>query len=215
VKIERKARHLAFVGQSGTGKTTGAIRYILPSHHGRVVIADHEGEFAHRLRVPLSQTWEEVWAALETQRVVCCDITELSPDGTEAAFDQLSAEILDLAKTTFEPRNIEVLLVMDEVQKYVTVHDMPPHFKNCLETGRKWGLDTLSISQRPNAMNGAMKEQFTEMFFFRLQDPNSQKFGDYFGLSREEQTELRDGEYWYMNMKTGGRKKDSLWPVVS
>lgn len=211
MNLLRKARHLAVVGKSGTGKTTLALRYLLNSHHQRIVIADHEGEFAHRLRVPLNLDWGSFYSALETQRVICVDITELDPEGAEAAFDQLAESLLDLCKTVFEPKGLETLLVMDEVQKYTSPHTMPLNFKNCMETGRKWNLDTLSISQRPNAINGAMKEQFTEMFFFRLKDENSHKFGAYFGLSPEEQDGLADGEYIYMNMQDGTTRKDRLW----
>lgn len=211
MNIARKARHICIVGNSGTGKTTCAIRYLLPSHHQRVVIADHEGEFAERLAVPLNLNWPDFFRALETQRVICLDITEISPGETVETFNRLAAEILDLNKTVFEPKGMETLLVIDEVQKYTTAHSVPVDFKNCLETGRKWNLDTLSLSQRPNGINTALREQFTEVFFFRMQDKNSHEFGEYFGISADEQDGLSDGHFIYLNTKSGQRRPGRLW----
>lgn len=212
MNIGRKARHLCIVGRSGTGKTTCGIRYLLPSHHDRIVVADHEGEFAVRLGVPLNQSWEEFYDALERQRVTCLDITEVSPGDTAGAFDRMSETVLDLCKTVFEPKGMETLLVIDEVQKYTTAHTVPPNFLSALETGRKWNLDTLSLSQRPNGINTALREQFTEIFFFRMTERRSHEFGEYYGLTAEEQSGLDDGEFIYLNMRTGERRQDRLWP---
>lgn len=194
------------VGRSGTGKTTLGIDFILGTHHQRVAIADHEGEFATRLRVPLNLSWSAFYDALEKQRISCLDITEVDESGSEAAFDEMCAQVLDLQKTVFQGHGFDMLLVVDEVQKYTSAQYVSPHFKNCLETGRKWGLDTLSLSQRPNGINTAIREQFTEIFFFRMIEENSHKFGEYFGISAEEQSALADGEYIYLNMKTGERR---------
>jgi hypothetical protein len=211
MKIGRKARHLACVGKSGTGKTTLGLRYLFNSHHGRVIVADHEGEFALRLNIPLCQSWSEFYASLEKNRVTCLDITELDEEGAVAAFDKMCGEVLDLCKTTFEPANLETLVVIDEVQKYASPHAIPGNFKACLETGRKYALDTFSLSQRPNRINGDMKEQFTEMFFFRMTEPNSHDFGEYYGIEPAEQMALADGQFIYLDLQRGERRTDRIF----
>lgn len=211
MNIARKARHLAFVGRSGTGKSTGALAYLLGSVHDRVIIADHEGEFAHRLGLPLADNFGDFYAALEKQRVVCLDITEVSPGHTDETFDELSRQTLDLAKSVFDPKGMQVLFVIDEVQKYTSAHQVPENFKALLETGRKWGVDTLSISQRPNRLHGDLLEQFTELFFFRLINQRSQQFGDYYGVTPEEQAALNPGEYIYLNQTTGRRGEGKIF----
>jgi len=209
--IARKARHICIVGQSGTGKTTLGIRYLLNSHHGRIVVADHEGEFAQRVKVPLNLTWGTFYDALEKQRIACLDITEVDAGKSEETFDELCRVTLDLSKTVFQPHKMETLLVIDELQKYSSSHFVSDGFKTALETGRKWSLDTLSLSQRPNGINAAAREQFTEIFFFRMRDMNSHKFGEYFGLSSDKQSDLPDGHYIYMNMKSGEMRDGQLW----
>lgn len=211
MNIARKARHLGIVGQSGTGKTTAAIRYILGSHHARIAVADHEGEFAHRLNVPLNLSWETFYDALQVQRICCFDITEISPGFSNETFDLFCQSVLELNKDVFEPKGMETLLVIDEVQKYTTSHKVPEHFKACLETGRKWNLDTLSLSQRPNGIHGDIREQFTEVFIFRMNDPLSHEFGEYFGIAGADQSALKDGEFIHLNRKTGTRRAGSLW----
>lgn len=213
MNISRKAKHLAVVGRSGTGKTTLAIAQILGQSHDRVIIADHEGEFAERLRVPLCDNWEDFFNAVETQRVICLDITELAPGETLETFDALAEKVLELAKAVFDPKNMTVLFVIDEVQKYTSTHSVPLNFKTMVETGRKWGVDTLCISQRPNKIHGDLLEQFTEIFFFQLKNPRSHVFGEYYGVSAGEQMGLDEGEYLYLNQRTDRRATDRLWPA--
>lgn len=212
MNISRKAKHLAIVGRSGTGKTTLAITQILGQSHDRVIIADHEGEFAERLRVPLNDNWPDFYDAVEKQRVVCLDITEINPGETLESFDRLTAVVLELAKTTFDPKNLTVLFVIDEVQKYTSTAAVTVNFKTLVETGRKWGVDTLCISQRPNKIHGDLLEQFTEIFFFQLKNPRSHLFGEYYGVTAEEQMSLEEGEFLYLNQRTDRREQARLWP---
>jgi len=198
VDIARKARHIAMVGRSGTGKNTLANSYILGSPHGRVIIAD-DGEFASRLNVPLNSTFDEFYDACERQRVICFDFGEFDPGEAESTFDTLAGIALELAQSVFQPRGLETLFVSNEIQKYTSAHRVPLNFKNGLEIGRKWAFDTLSISQRPNRIHGDLLEQFTEIFIFNLVNRNSHKFGEYYGVTAEEQLSLADGEYIYLN----------------
>lgn len=213
--IARKARHIAVVGRSGTGKNTLANNYCLTGPHGRVIIAD-DGEFAHRLRVPLNVEWDDFFDACKTQRIICFDIGERAKaDDLEVTevFDELARIALELAQTVFQPRNLETLFVSNEIQKYTSAHSVPINFKNGLEIGRKWGFDTLSISQRPNRIHGDLLEQFTEIFFFKLKNKNSHKFGEYYGVSAEEQSALEDGHYIYLNQARDDTEKGAIvWP---
>lgn len=211
MNISRKAKHLAIVGRSGTGKTTLGITQILGQPHERVIIADHEGEFSERLKVPLCTDWKEFYDQLETQRIICLDITEVNPGETLETFDELAQSTLDLAKGVFDPKGMNCLFVIDEVQKYTSTASVPEGFKTLMETGRKWGIDTLSISQRPNKIHGDLLEQFTEIFFFQLKNPRSHIFGEYYGISAEEQMNLREGEYLYLNQRTDRRARGRLW----
>lgn len=213
--IARKARHIAIVGRSGTGKNTLANNYILTGPHGRVIIAD-DGEFAHRLRVPLNVEWEEMFSACRTQRIICFDVFERAKrDEVDVVeiFDEFARIALELAQTVFQPHKLETLFVSNEIQKFTTSHIVPPNFKNGLEIGRKWAFDTLSISQRPNKIHGDLLEQFTEIFFFKLKNVNSHKFGEYYGVSAEAQSALDDGHYIYLNQGRDDTEPGQIiWP---
>lgn len=211
MNVARKARHILATGKSGTGKTTIALDYIKHSKHGRVFVFDHQSEIAFRLGIVPCLSFINVLERAKTDRVVCYDPTLDFEGEMENAFDYFTQWVFTVCRDIFEPGKCEVLLVCDEIQTFVNVHFIPKPFKKCLELGRKFALDTLSMSQRPNAINGAAREQFTEIFFLKLDDPNSWKFGEFFGVNGSLLTTLTDGSYVYLNQKTGERRNGKVF----
>ena len=210
MNIFRKPRHILFTGRSGTGKTTAALRYIQSSHHKRILIYDHAGEFSARLGIPPVIETENLSAAMGKRPIVCFDPSEEYAGSFEEGFSDLCDWFLSIGKETFAPLNQDILFVCDEVQKFVTPYNLPFAFKELLETGRKYHVDTLSLSQRPNAIHPAMREQLTEITFFRLTEPNSQKFGEHFGVYGDVLENLETGEFVYLNMNDGAQREGTL-----
>lgn len=178
MNIHHKARHIGIAGKSGMGKTEYACRYIRGSHHGRVFIFDHQDEFAERLGARPEQivgTVEEMAAAAEKFKVVFFDFTRHYGGEKELAFDDFCEGVYALA-TILCDLGVNSLLVCDEIQKFCSENYASFPFKNITETGRRQMLDSLTLTQRPNKVNGSIREQWTELIMFRLQDERSLKF---------------------------------------
>jgi hypothetical protein len=195
------------------GKTTFALRYILGSPHTRVFIFDHQGEFASRLsiaEVDTAATVERFYELAETHRIVPFDFVGTGLDKADA-FAVFCDAAFEVAKAIEEGGHKgPCLFVCDELQQFVSAQNCPIEFKQIVETGRRWNFDTLSLSQRPNAVNAAIREQFTEMVLFRLQDENSLKFAGAIGADVEEVMRLPPHHFLYYNVINGGERKGEV-----
>lgn len=202
------------MGKSGMGKTSLGIRYINGSPHDRVFIFDHrDDEFAMRMNIGRRQVAcdpDEVIELAQTQRVVPFDFTRDYAGQKEAAFVDFCDVVYELAGELEEKLHLQTLFVCDEIQHFVNQHSVPQSFKLIVETGRKRNLDTMLLSQRPNKINGDIREQLTELFLFRLTDDASLKFAAENGASEETVKKLEPLEYLYFNLMTGREKTDKI-----
>lgn len=188
------------------GKTTWSIRYINGSAHDRVFIFDHQNEFALRFQIPPAKVAtdpESFVRLLETERVVPFDFTIHWGGYKEEAFAMFCDLCFDVMKTGLEPQGKEGLFVCDELQQFVNSAQSPVEFKQIMETGRRYNLDTLSLSRAPNRLNVATREEFTELIMFRMDDENSLKFAASVGADVELIAKLQPHEYVYYNVISG------------
>lgn len=189
------------------GKTSFALDYIRGSNHSRVFIYDHQREFAGRLGIQkVAETLDEFVELAETERVVPFDFSTYFPGYKEELFAQF-AETSFLVAQMVERTQRSSLFVCDEIQQFVNPSACPMEFKQIVETGRRHNFDTLSLSQRPNAINSAIREQLTELVLFRLQDENSLKFAQFIGADVDQVKELPPHHYLYFNTINGGERR--------
>ena len=76
-----------------------------------------------------------------------------------------------------------------------------------IETGRKYGLDFLAISQQYNLLHNRVRNQATEMVVFRQTDKLILKALEEKGFNPEEIELLKDGQYIDRSLITGEIKK--------
>jgi hypothetical protein len=205
--IRRKASHVGIVGGSGTGKTEYAIRYFTQSRHDRVMIFDHQNEYPDRLKrlCVNTETIDDFVRALESYRIVCYDPSEEYAGDFEGALVDWCAVAWHVARKAHES-GYESLVMIDELQKLVTVSNTPREVKTLVQTGRKFGLDTCFVSQQPNRMPNEVREQWTELAAFRLKDISSLESLDNFGLDDAELAKigsLPDLHYVWRQLNTG------------
>lgn len=210
MNIIRKASHVLIAGNSGSGKTTYAERYIIGSHHPRVFLFDHQGEFTERLHLPPVLSFDRIRPRAETERLVCYDYSQEHPGRLEECFDGFCDEVFDISRYHLEPMKFDCLMVCDEVQKCSSNANCPKPLKNILQTGRRFGVDSCCITQQPNRIHNEQREQVTELVLFNLMDENSLKFVAQMGKNTEEVQALKPLEYKWYNLRTGEERKSKI-----
>jgi hypothetical protein len=197
-------------GNSGGGKTTYAERYMIGSHHPRIFIFDHQDEFNERLHLPVVYDFDDIRRVASTERFVCFDYAQKYPGQLNECFDEFCTEIFAIAKDHLEPSGVDCLLVCDEVQKCVTPNLCPFPLKNVLQTGRRFGVDSLCMTQQPNRIHNEQREQTTELVLFNLMDENSLKFVSQMGKSTEDIQRLKRLQYKWHDLRNGEERFGEL-----
>lgn len=195
------------------GKTSFALRYIHGSKHNRIAIFDHQSEFASRLEIPPEKVAVDSMGfirLLETERVVPFDFSVNWPGYKEEAFVYFCDLVYDVAKFGLEPKGLDCLFICDELQQFVNAAQSPVEFKQILETGRRFNLDSLTLSRAPNRLNTSTREEFTELILFRLDDINSLKFAEGVGANVAEVQSLSPHEFLYYNVIRGGERRGKV-----
>lgn len=212
MNLRRKALHVHATGRSGTGKTSLCERYVVGSKYGEVFIFDHQSELAERLGVQPFYNIDDVFSEKE-RRVKCYDPSYQFAGSFIEAFDAFSEAVFGLVRN--RKTLWETLLVCDEVQQMSPLYAPSVGFLKCLQTGRRFGLDTFTMSQQPNRISSQLREQFTEVYFTQLVDDNSLKFSRDFGIDDETIRGLQvvdevEANYLWLNTRTGERRNGKI-----
>ncbi len=208
--ILRKASHVLICGKSGMGKSTYGLRNIIGTHHDRIFIFDHQSEYSMRLKIAPCYTFEDMRKKASTDRIVIFDFTQNFPGELEESFEVFCDEVFDMARNFLEPQNIETLFVVDELQKIIPTEKAPKSLKNIYQTGRRFKLDSMTLSQQPNRLHNEVREQITELVLFRLDDMNSLKFVVNMGKDVEPVKALQPLHYIWYNTVTGEERNSVL-----
>lgn len=212
--VKRKAFHGGVVGSSGTGKTQYGVQFWTQSRHDRILIFDHQGEYESRLGKLCVTTEDinEVVALAEQYRIIAYDPVEQFPGELETALAVWCDLVWRMARLMHEQKNIETLVVIDELQKIVDKFQTPVEVKTLVQTGRKFGLDTWFTSQQPNELPNEVRNQWTEVTCFRLTDQTPLDFvSRWFNQEQvEEISRLADGNYFWKNLVTSEIRRDTL-----
>jgi hypothetical protein len=208
--ITRKASHILGVGKSGTGKTSYAERYIIGSHHDRVFIYDHQGEFQQRLHLFPCYDIDEMLLRAGKERILCFDYSAAYPGQLEECFELFCAEIFEFHKNYMVPQKREGLLVCDEIQKCTSPNNMPQPWKDIVQTGRRFNLDSFALSQQPNEIHNSHRNQITEFICYRLQEERALKWVSEAGVDVERVKKLPDLHYLWQNMQTGEAREGRI-----
>lgn len=206
MNIERKASHVLTCGKSGMGKSTYNLRYLIGSHHDRVFIYDHQGEYSIRLNTIPCYTFLQMRDRAKEERILIYDYSKNYFGDMEGQFDQFCDEVFYMSKNFLEPQGVESLFVCDEIQKIVTTADCPKPLKNIMQTGRRFNLDSALMSQQPNRLHNEVREQITELVMFNLIDENSLKFVKKMGLDETPIITLQPLNYIWYDLHSGKSK---------
>lgn len=212
MNLLRKAKHIHATGRSGTGKTSICERFVVGSNYGEVFIFDHQSELHSRLGVQPFYRFNDVFAEKE-RRVKAYDPSYEFAGRFKEAFEAFSSAVFQRCRG--RKMLWETLLVCDELQIVNDFHTPALGMAQIFQTGRRFGIDSFTMSQQPNKIPNLFREQFTELYFTQLIDPNSLKFPTEFGLDSDAIRNLKvtDGEgaeYLWLNTRTGEQRRSTL-----
>lgn len=187
-------------GASGSGKTTLALLHMVRVKGVACqFIFDYKGEFAYRLGLPAAGTANELEAALATRWVIF-NPHRMFPGQVEKAFLYFCAWVFEVSQRGPGRK----ILYVDEAWKYCDPYNLPIELATCIQTGRIHGLETFFLTQRPNRMNGAIRNEITEFVCFRLQEKAAIKIAAEAGIPEEVPGNLAKGSFYALNCEKGG-----------
>lgn len=199
-KFDHPADKRLITGTSGTGKTT-LFEKMLTAEKARwkfVFDAKH-GEFARRFDHPPCFSADDLCAAMEAGPWVVFDPIRLFP-GRPYAGLAFFADFVLAVSTKFKGRKI---FAVEELQKLQTPKKDPVELLTLLDTGRTFQLDFFAISQSPNRIHNAVRNQLTKLWTFRQSDANAVKYLAENGFDSEKVTSLPRGKFLWKNLDTG------------
>jgi hypothetical protein len=176
-------------GQSGSGKTTFALRYLVNCKAAVRFVWDADGQLADRLGLPAATTADECEMSLASGWVVFSP--SLSGGEHQAPFEWFCGWAWNAAGRV---RGRKVLLV-DEVWRYCTSHVIPRPLAECVLTGRVRELDAFFCTQHPNRINASLTGETTEAVAFALNLPLQIAPLEAFGHRPDEIRGLKKGEW--------------------
>lgn len=200
-------------GQSGSGKSSLAIRYLLNARLAYRFLFDADagekqrdvGEFAARLRLEpardelgLAESLCRGWVAFEPWAMF--------PGNPESALDWFCRWAFELCARL--PG--EKIIVIDEIWKYCSPNAIPFPLARIVKEGRKRGLRLLVNIQEPHRLNGRIAAEMSELICFRLTLPRALDFAEEYGFDRAEVAALAPMHCIARNLDTGGELRGQV-----
>lgn len=201
------SKKVLVTGVSGTGKTTLFEKLIRKEKARWKFIFDHQGEFQARFGHKAAADVEKLCAQTAAGGYVIFDPVQLAnepgADGERRGLPGAFAFFCDFVFAMSERMKGRKLICCDELQKLVTVTKSPDELLCILDTGRRYQLDFFGISQAPNLIHNAIRNQITEIYAFRQADKNAVQFLIDNGFNENEIRNLERFAFLWRNLATG------------
>lgn len=220
MNFQHKSSKVLIVGDSGSGKTTFWLNYVTKSPHYLKLIFDAEGEYIMRGKhgiicyepKQLQETCERILAGDSVSNIVIFDPSIQFAGDLENGFAWFCEWSFEMAKLA---PMVPKLIATDELQNLIGTDIIADSFRKVLETGRRYGLDFIAITQALNLIHNRVRNQITELVVFRTQEENALKYLKSRGFEPDEVSQLRDLHYIAKDMRgtTESRGKLRVWKL--
>lgn len=197
MQLAHRPSKILITGNSGSGKSTFASCVVFGSPQRFKFVFDQEGEFGERHQLPTVRYAEQLAEQLQTGWVIYDPAEDEWPD-LPSAFEFFSDWVFTLAGELPDQK----LFFCDELQALCENWEMPWGLKQILERGRRRGIDTVLVTQQPNAIHNRARNQITEVVAFSQVDENAVKFLEPLGFSGDEIRGLDVGEFRSLQVRT-------------
>ncbi len=207
--FDHPSKKVLITGVSGTGKTTLFEKLLRKEKARWKFIFDHQGEFSVRFGGgrPAAATVGDLIQDTARGGYVIFDpvefCNEIGVDGERRGLPGAFAFFCDYVFAICETHKGRKIIACDELQKLVDTSKTPPELMTVLDTGRRYQLDFYGISQAPNLIHNAIRNQLTEIFTFRQCDKNAVVFLEDNGFNPDSVRNLQGHEYLWRSLKTG------------
>lgn len=206
MQIDLPACVTCILGRSGSGKTTFALRYLLNVPAACRFVFDDRGQVAQRLRITPAGTLDEIEAAIPSRWVVF-NPHRMFPGRLKEAFAWFCKFAFDASGRGPGKK----VLFVDEVWQWCDPNRCPPELLTVVQTGRVYGLELLTVTQRPNRLNGALLDQATELVAFSLLGDNGLDRIAELGVTPEAVAALPKGQFIAFNLDSGATLSGRMW----
>ena len=214
MNLLHKPSKILITGQSGTGKSTYFTRYVLNSFHTSyesILVFDHQGEMSYRLQIEPANTIEDL-AEQYYRGLVVFDPAILFPGQTFEAWNFFAEWTFERSK---QCPQVKRLLAVDELQMFSSTADFSDELAQVIETGRKYSLDFLGITQQLNLVHNRLRNQMTELVVFRHEDKLILDALEEKGFNNDDIRSLAVGEYIDRHLLTGQISKGNVFDNAS
>lgn len=198
-KFDHPADKRLITGTSGTGKTTLFEKMLTGEKARWKFVFDHQGEFSRRFNRPAVFDLDGLELATEKTGWVIFDPVRIFPGQPSRALDFFADYVLSVS----EQLRGRKIFACDELQKLTGTRREPMDFLALLDTGRRFQVDVIAISQAPNRIHNAIRNQLTRIFTFRQSDANAISYLAENGFDAEAVRALPRGQYLWRNLDTG------------
>lgn len=180
------------IGQRGTGKSYLAKGF--QKMWPRRVIIDSLNEYREGTIV---HSFDEFTAALmQFQNEGVKNYEIIYQFDFESSLSEV--EFNEIIRVCYYFGNIQI--VIEEVQLYSSVHNLPRNLKNALLTGRHQNLSLLFTSQRPGEVHKTIFSQCSHIFVGRISEGNDLRYlKNFLGEHAERLVNLPDRKFLYFS----------------
>jgi AAA+ ATPase superfamily predicted ATPase len=198
-KFDHPSLKILVTGTSGTGKTTLAQKLLKSEKAFVKFIYDHQGEFSQRFHVEPVCDIDQLCEKTAKGGYVCYDPLDAFPGKSQMGFEFFCDFVFNVSQAL----NGRKIFFCDELQKLTDTATEPDEFLTLCETGRRFQIDIICISQAPNRIHNAIRNQLTTVYTFRQSDANALKYLDENGFDAEKIRALPNGKWICRNLNSG------------
>ncbi len=195
-------------GRSGSGKSTFARRYLRNARGVAVrLVWDDQGEYARAFGVRAANSIEDLERDVPFGWVFW-DPETLFPGDRTAGF----RFFCEWAHQVAQRGPGRKVLLVDEVWRFCSPSYIPPELALCVQTGRKWELETVFATQRPQRINESILGEVTEAVSFHLVGANAvEKMTRDYDFNADEISRLPAGHWVSRSIERGTELRGRLW----
>lgn len=210
MNLSHKTSKVAITGASGTGKTLFFTQYLLRAPYLHKFVFDHEGEFALRTGANSFTDPDDLSEALASGlEYIVFDPSEAFEGNLPGGFDFFAEWVFEVSKLP-EFRDRPKLFACDELQQMIGTDTITFPISCIVETGRRYTLDWVNISQGVHTIHNRLRQQFTEAIAFRTVEKRALTYLEEVGFDPEELVRLPDFHFIGRNLKTGGEMRGTV-----